>query len=30
VRAELAAHPDGERLTGEFDALATTPAQLIA
>lgn len=30
VRAELAAHPDGERLTAEFDALASTPAELIA
>jgi hypothetical protein len=25
VRAELAAHPDGERLTADFDALATQP-----
>jgi len=25
VRAELAAHPDGDRLTAEFDALANEP-----
>jgi len=25
VRAELAAHPDGQRLTADFDALATEP-----
>jgi hypothetical protein len=30
VRAELAAHPDGERLTAEFDALATHPAEALA
>jgi hypothetical protein len=27
VRAELAAHADGVRLTAEFDALATHPAE---
>ena len=30
VRAELAAHADGERLTAEFDALATQPAAELA
>jgi hypothetical protein len=30
VRAELAAHPDGARLTAEFDALASTPAEALA
>jgi hypothetical protein len=30
VRAELAAHPDGDRLTAEFDALASTPAGVLA
>lgn len=30
VRAELAAHPEGDRLTAEFDALASTPAQVLA
>jgi hypothetical protein len=30
VRAELAAHADGERLTAEFDALATQPAEALA
>ena len=30
VRAELAAHPDGDRLTAEFDALAFTPAEALA
>lgn len=29
VRAELAAHADGERLTAEFDALATQPAEAL-
>ncbi|WCO66273.1 hypothetical protein PO878_17365 [Iamia majanohamensis] len=29
VRAELAAHSDGERLTAEFDALATQPAEAL-
>lgn len=30
VRAELASHPDGERMTADFDALASSPAELIA
>jgi hypothetical protein len=30
VRAELDAHPDGARLTAEFDALATNPAEALA
>ena len=30
VRAELAAHVDGERLTAKFDALATQPAEALA
>jgi hypothetical protein len=29
VRAELAAHPDGERLTQDFDALASTPSEAL-
>lgn len=29
VRAELAAHEDGQRLTAEFDALATQPAEAL-
>lgn len=29
VRAELAAHPDGARLTTEFDALAAKPAEAL-
>ena len=30
VRTELAEHPDAERLTAEFDALARTPAEVLA
>jgi hypothetical protein len=30
VRAELAAHPDGDRLTAEFDALATSTPEALA
>lgn len=30
VRAELADHPDGDRLTVEFDALARSPAEALA
>ncbi|HNI36398.1 MAG TPA: hypothetical protein PLV93_13430, partial [Microthrixaceae bacterium] len=30
VRAELDAHPDGRRLTAEFDALANHPAEALA
>jgi hypothetical protein len=30
VRAELDAHPDGARLTAEFDALANSPAEALA
>ena len=29
VRSELAAHPDGARLTTEFDALAAKPAEAL-
>lgn len=29
VRSELAAHAEGERLTAEFDALATRPAEVL-
>ena len=29
VRAELAAHEDGQRLTAEFDALASQPAEAL-
>ena len=29
VRAELAAHADGQRLTAEFDALASQPAEAL-
>lgn len=30
VRAELSAHPDGARLTAEFDALASSPVEVLA